>query len=75
MDATFYGGYNDTIGGRVRLSTAGDIADLSPSTLSDPWQLPTFVASLVLVTGNEFVAGVIVTGDKFIIGINNSGDH
>jgi hypothetical protein len=36
LDATFHGGSNDTIG------------DLSPSTFSFPWQLPTSMASLFL---------------------------
>ncbi len=41
-------------GGRGRLrrpwptSAAGDVADLSPSTFSYPWQLPTSMASLFL---------------------------
>jgi hypothetical protein len=38
-------------------SAAGDIADLSPSTFSYPWQLPTSMASLF------FIAGVVVTAD------------
>jgi hypothetical protein len=50
MDATFYGGSNVTIGGRVRLRRQRDITDLSPSTFSNPWQLPTSMASLFLST-------------------------
>ncbi len=45
-------------------SAAGDIADLSPSTFSYPWQAPHLHGILVLVTGNKFIAGVVVTGDN-----------
>ncbi len=38
-------------------SAAGDVADLSPSTFSYPWQLPASKASFVLVIGNKFIAG------------------
>jgi hypothetical protein len=53
MDATFHGGSNDTIGGRGQLqrpwpTSAGDIADLSPSTFFYPLQLSTSMASLFL---------------------------
>ena len=47
LDATFHGGSNDTIG-RWPSSVAGDFADLSPSTFSYPWQLPTSMAPLFL---------------------------
>ena len=50
MDANFHGGSNDNI-------AAGNIADLSPSTFSYPWQLPSSMASLF------FIAGVVVTAD------------
>jgi hypothetical protein len=58
---------------------AGDMADLSTSTFSYPWQLPTskksFFLSLemkmtlallftvVVVTSNKFITGVVVTYD------------
>jgi hypothetical protein len=58
MDANFHGGSNDTIGGRVRHRRP----EISP-IFSYPWQLPTSMASLVLVTGNKFIADVVVTGD------------
>jgi hypothetical protein len=58
MDATFNGGSNDTIGGLVRHRRP----EISP-IFSYPWQLPTSKASLVLVTGNKFIADVVVTGD------------
>jgi hypothetical protein len=62
-------------------SAAGDITDLSPSTFSYPWQLPTSLASLFLSPAISFspvslspvilFTGVVVTGDKFIV-VNNS---
>jgi hypothetical protein len=48
MDATFHGGSNDTIGGRVRHRRP----EISP-IFSYPWQLPTSMASLVIETGKK----------------------
>jgi hypothetical protein len=45
MDATFHGGSNDTIGGRVRHRWP-EISPIFPY----PWQLPTSMASLLLST-------------------------
>ncbi len=45
-------------------SAAWDITNLSLSTFTYLWQLPTFMASFFLVTGNEFIAIVIVTDDN-----------
>jgi hypothetical protein len=58
MDATFNGGSNDIISSRVGHRRP----EISP-IFSYPWQLPTSMASLVLVTGNKFIADVVVTGD------------
>jgi hypothetical protein len=68
---------------------AGDMANLCHSTFSYPWQLPSFMASLLLspkinllpVTTTPVFTGVIVTADKFIAGvvviasINDTGNH
>ncbi len=65
-------------------SAAGDIADLSPSIFSYPWQLPHSMASLfLLLTINlslVLLSPVIIfhrwcTGDKSIAGINDTSDH
>jgi hypothetical protein len=70
-------------------SAAGDIADLSPSTFSYPWQLPTSMASLFLwslkirdkdwspvstTPAINFFAGVVDTAEQFIIGVVDTGD-
>ncbi len=49
MDATFHGGSNDTIGGRVRHRRP----QISP-IFSYPWQLPTSMASLFLSSSINF---------------------
>jgi hypothetical protein len=49
MDATFHGGSNDTIGGRVRHRWL-EISPIFPY----PWQLPTSTASLLLSTAINF---------------------
>ena len=64
---------------------AGDIADLSPSTFSYPWHLPTSMVSLFLspeinlsplsLSPVILSTGVIVTGDKFIAGDNDTGQQ
>jgi hypothetical protein len=82
LDATFHGGSNDTIG-RWPSSVAGDFADLSPSTFSYPWQLPTSMASLFLwpainlspvsLSPAIMFTGVVVTGDKVIAGVVVTG--
>jgi hypothetical protein len=64
MDATFHGGSNDI--------AAGKIADLSPSTFSYPWQLPTSMGSLSLSPANKFTVGVVVTSDNCSLVINLS---
>ncbi len=46
-------------------SAAGDIADLSPSTFSYPWQLPTSTASLFFFTSDKFIACVVFTADNW----------
>ncbi len=68
-------------------SAAGDIRDLSPSTFSYRWQLPTSKASLFLspainlspaITENPcqgLFAGVNDTGDKFIGGVVDTGEQ
>ncbi len=64
LDATFHGGFNDTIGCRGLLRRP-EISPIYPLQLSPilgssppPW-------ILVLVTGNKFINGVVVTGDNF----------
>ncbi len=66
LDATFHGGSNDTIGSRGRLRRP-EISPIYPLQLSPflgssppPWR----PSSLLLVTGNKFIAGVVVTGDN-----------
>jgi hypothetical protein len=58
MDATFHGGSNDTIGGRVRHRRP----DILP-IFSNPWQLPTSMAPLFLSPAIKFIADAVVTGD------------
>jgi hypothetical protein len=58
-------------------SAAGDIADLSLSTFSYLWQLPTSMASWLLSPAIN-LSRIVVTCDKFITGItgiNNTSDH
>jgi hypothetical protein len=80
MDATFYGGSNDTIGGRVRRRRP-EISTIFSYT----WKLPTSLLSLflslainllpvslsrtiivhcVVITTNKFITSGIVTGDN-----------
>jgi hypothetical protein len=84
MDATFHGGSNDTIGGRGRLRR---FADLSLSTFSYPWQLPTSVASLSLSPVTNFSPVLLTPLNNFspaiteklwqglIAGVNDTGDE
>jgi hypothetical protein len=60
MDAAFYGGSNDIIGGRGRLRRP-EISPIYPLQLS----LPTSMASLFLSPAINF----------FIPDINDTGDH
>jgi hypothetical protein len=70
---------------------AGDIADLSPSTFSYPWQLPTSMGSLFLssainlspvslpppIIGHwcQFISGINDTGDKFFAGVVDTAEQ
>jgi hypothetical protein len=63
MDATFHGGSNDTIGGRVRLRRP-EISSICPLQLSPILGSSHLHGVLVLVTGNKFIAGVVVAGDN-----------
>jgi hypothetical protein len=74
LDATFHGGSNETIGGRVRLRRP-EISPIFPLQLSPilgcsspPWRP-------FLVTGNKFIGGDNYTGKKFIIGVVVTGDN
>ncbi len=83
MDATFQGGSNDTIGGRVQLrrprptSSAVDITDLSRFAESCRqyslfrW---TFIGGVV-DNGEQFIGGVVDTGKQFFGGVVDTGDN
>ena len=84
LDATFYGGSNDTIGGRRyrRFIPFNFLLSLAAPHLHGVLVLVTgnkFIAgdndTGVVVTGDKVIAGVVVTGDKLFTGINDTGDH
>jgi hypothetical protein len=54
-------------------SVAGDIADLSASSFSYPWQLPTSFLSLAI--NLSLVSIIVRTGDKLFTGINETGNY
>jgi hypothetical protein len=56
MDASFHGGSNDTIGGRVR----------RPEILLSYSQLCLF--AVIVDTGEQFFGGIVDTGDKIAPG-------
>jgi hypothetical protein len=60
LDATFHGDSSDTIDGRVRLWRL----EISPFNFLLFLAAPHLQGVLVLVTGNNFGAGVVVTGDS-----------
>jgi hypothetical protein len=65
MDATFYGGSNDTIDGCGRLwrPEISAIYPFQPSPFLGSSPPPWRPCS---VTGNKFIAGVVVTGDNWL---------
>ncbi len=67
MDATFHGGSNDTIGGRVRLRPP-EISPICPDLQKEQ----TSVVNTVYHREN-FIGGVIDTAEQFICGVVDTG--
>ncbi len=69
MDATFHGGSNDTIGGRVRLRRP-EISLICPDLQKER----TFVVIIVYYRW-KFIGGVVDTSKQFIGGVFDTGDN
>jgi hypothetical protein len=62
MNATFHGGSSDTISDRVRRRQP----EISPIVPFNFFLSLAATHSLVIVTGNKFIACVVVTGDSLV---------
>ncbi len=63
MDATFHGGSNDTISGRIYHRFVPICRKNRP------------LSSIQFIIGEQFIGGVVDTGEHFIGGVVETGDN